>query len=74
MHCQIELMLVDSVETSKIHQIESFYKLCRKKHLFLPFFYFIRCLISDLMSTFQILCMDAMKSIYKSLELRPLKW
>ena len=63
MHCQIELMLVYSVETSKIHQIESFHILCRKKvHLF-AFFYFIRCLISDLMSTIHILCMDATKSI-----------
>lgn len=35
MHWQIELMVVDSVETSKIHQIESFHILCRKKvHLF----------------------------------------
>ena len=73
MHCQIELMLVDSVETSKIHQIESFHTLCRKKVHFFAFFYFIRCLISDLMSTIHILCMDAMKSIYDSLELRPFK-
>ena len=74
MHCQIELILVDSIEKSKIHQIESFHILCRKKHTFLPFFYFIRRLISDLMSKFHILCMDAMKSIYDSLELRLLKW
>ena len=66
MHCQIELMLVDSVETSRMHQIESLDILCRKKYIFLPFFYFIRCLISDLMSTIHILCMDAMKSIYDS--------